>query len=232
MGECRAAICCRQVPGGPVGDDSRTRRLRVFWSLAGNKPLLRVVVAYALFIVTEYSVWLAMLVYAYRHGGATVAGLVAVAQLVPTAVLAPFAAAVADRWSPVDLLAGGYLGQAVGMAATAAAVLAGVPLAAYAAAVFASALVTTTRPAQATLIPSVAVTPGQLTASAMRNLTPPCSRAARRPSDPEPRSARADCQPGRAGGAPAPPYLGLSRLTRPSADAILLDTGSRYYLFS
>jgi len=163
MGECRAAIC-PAGSGGLVGDDSRTR-LRTFRSLAGNKPLLRVVVAYALFIVTEYSVWLAMLVYAYRHGGATVAGLVAIAQLVPAAVLAPFAAAVADRRSPVVLLAGGYLGQAAGMAATAAAVVAGVPLAAYAAAVVASALVTTTRPAQATLIPSVAVTPGQLTAA-------------------------------------------------------------------
>jgi MFS family permease len=148
-----------------MGGDSRVRRQRVFRSLAGNKPLVRLVVAYALFILTEYSVWLAMLVYAYRHGGATVAGLVAVAQLVPAAVLAPFAAAVADRWSPVVLLAGGYLGQAVAMAATAAAVLAGIPLAAYAAAVFAAALVTTTRPAQATLIPSVAVSPDQLTAA-------------------------------------------------------------------
>jgi Na+/melibiose symporter-like transporter len=148
-----------------VGGDSRARRLRVFRSLAGNKALVRVVVAYALFIVTEYSVWLAMLVYAYQRGGATVAGLVAIVQLVPAAVLAPFAAAVADRWSPVTLLAGGYLGQAVGMAGTAVAVIADVPLAAYAAAVFASALVTTTRPAQATLIPSVAITPDQLTAA-------------------------------------------------------------------
>ena len=64
----------------------------------------------------------------------------AIAQLVPAAVLAPFAAAVADRWSPVVLLAGGYMGQAAGMAATAAAVIAGAPLAAYAAAVFACAL--------------------------------------------------------------------------------------------
>src|SRR5262245_22643401 len=95
--------------GGAVDGDSPSRRLRAFRSLAGNRPLVRVVVAYALFMVTEYSVWLAMLVYAYRHGGATVAGLIAVAELVPAAVLAPFAAAVADRWSPVVLLAGGYL---------------------------------------------------------------------------------------------------------------------------
>ena len=148
-----------------MGGDSPSRRLHTFRSLVGNRALVRVVVAYALFILTEYSVWLAMLVYAYRHGGATVAGLIAVAQLVPAAVLAPFAAAVADRWSPVVLLAGGYLGQAAAMAATAAAVIAGVPLAAYAAAVLAATLVTTTRPAQATLIPSVAVTPGQLTAA-------------------------------------------------------------------
>ena len=45
----------------------------------------------------------------------------AVAQLVPAAVLAPVAAAVADRRSPVVLLAVGYLVQAAGMAATAAA---------------------------------------------------------------------------------------------------------------
>ncbi len=49
------------------------------------------------------------------------------------------------------------------MAATAVAVIAGVPLAAYAAAVVASAAVTTARPAQSTLLPSVSVTPDQLT---------------------------------------------------------------------
>jgi hypothetical protein len=144
---------------------SRARGWGAFRSLAGNKALARVVGGYALFTVTQYSVWVAMLVYAYRHGGAAVAGLVAVAQLAPAAVLAPIAAAVADRRSPVFLLAGGYLVQAAGMAATAVAVTAGVPLAAYAAAVVASAAVTTTRPAQSTLIPSVSVTPDQLTAA-------------------------------------------------------------------
>src|SRR5215471_10378975 len=151
--------------GGLMGGVSRARGWGAFRSLAGNKALLRVVGGYVLFTLTEYSVGVAMLVYAYRHGGATVAGLVALVQLAPAAVLAFIAAAVADRRSPVFLLAGGYLVQAAGMAATAAAVIAGVPLGAYAAAVVASTAVTTTRPAQSTLLPSVSVTPDQLTAA-------------------------------------------------------------------
>src|SRR6266567_656256 len=138
-------------------------RREVFRSLAGNRALVRVVAGYALFVLTEYAVWIAMLVYAYAHGGATVAGLVALAQLVPAAVFAPVAAGVADRHSPVVLLAGGYLAQAAGMTATAVAIAAGAPFAAYAAAVLASTAVTTTRPAQATLIPSLCASPDQLT---------------------------------------------------------------------
>ena len=148
-----------------MGGISVARGWGAFRSLTGNGALARVVGGYALFTLTEYSVWVAMLVYAYQHGGAAVAGLVAVAQLVPAAVLAPVATSVADRRSPVFLLAGGYLVQAAGMAATAVAVIAGVPLAAYAAAVVAAAAVATARPAQSTLIPSVSVTPDQLTAA-------------------------------------------------------------------
>jgi len=140
-------------------------RREVFRSLAGNRALVRLVGGYALFVLTEYAVWIAMLVYAYAHGGATVAGLVALAQLVPAAVFAPVAAAVADRRSPVVPLAGGYLVQAAGMAGAAAAILAGAPVAAYGAAVLASTAVTTTRPAQSTLIPSICATPDQLTAA-------------------------------------------------------------------
>jgi MFS family permease len=141
------------------------RGLGAFRALAGNRALRQVVGGYALFILTEYSVWIAMLVYAYSRGGALIAGVVALAQLVPAALLAPVFAALADRRSPVVLLAGGYLVQAAGMGATAAAIAGGVPLAAYAAAVVASTAVTATRPAQSTLIPSLAVTPDQLTAA-------------------------------------------------------------------
>lgn len=144
---------------------ARRGHLGAFGALAGNRALRRVVGGYALFILTEYSVWIAMLVYAYSRGGAPIAGVVALAQLVPAALLAPVFAALADRRSPVVLLVGGYLVQAAAMGATAVAVAGGVPLAAYAAAVVASTAVTATRPAQSTLIPSLAVTPDQLTAA-------------------------------------------------------------------
>ncbi len=135
----------------------------VFGSLAGSRPLLRVLAAYALFILSEYAVWTAMLVFAYRQGGATVAAVVALAQLVPAAAVAPLAAARVR--SPAALLAGGYVVQAAGMAATAAAMLAGQALLAYAAAIVASTAVTTTRPAQAAVVPAAAATPDQLTAA-------------------------------------------------------------------
>ena len=148
-----------------MGDGSSAGRLHTFRSLAANRALLRVLGGYGLFVLTEYAVWIAMLVFAYTRGGVTVAGLVAVAQLVPAAVVAPVVAPIADRRSPVVLLIGGYLVQAAAMAATAAAVVAGVPLAAYAAAIVAATAVTTTRPAQSALAPAIATTPDQLTAA-------------------------------------------------------------------
>jgi len=108
-----------------VGSDSGSRR-HAFRSLAGNRALLRVLAGYGLFVLTEYSVWIGMLVFAYSRGGATAAGLVAVAQLAPAAIVAPLVAPLADRRSPVVLLAGGYLMQAVALAATAAAAISGV----------------------------------------------------------------------------------------------------------
>jgi MFS family permease len=144
---------------------SAGRRLRALASLAGNRALLRVLAACLAFTLAENAVWIAMLVYAYGRGGATTAGLIAVAQLVPAAVAAPVMASAADRRSPVILLAGGYLAQAAAMAGTAAAIGAGAPLAAYTAAVVAATAVTATRPAQSALIPSVSATPDQLTAA-------------------------------------------------------------------
>ena len=93
--------------------------LRVVGAVARNRALAGVMLAYAVFAATQNAVWIAMLVYAYNRGGAGTAGAVAVAQLVPAALLAPVAAAVADRRSPVGVLVGGYLVQVAGMLTTA-----------------------------------------------------------------------------------------------------------------
>ncbi|HKX72223.1 MAG TPA: cyclic nucleotide-binding domain-containing protein [Acidimicrobiales bacterium] len=133
--------------------------------MARNRALAAVMVAYAAFSATQNAAWIAMLVYAYDRGGAGTAGAVAVAQLVPAALLAPVAAAVADRRSPVGVLVGGYLVQVAGMLATALAIGLEAPLAAYAGAVIASAAVASTRPAQTTLVPGLVRNAEELTAA-------------------------------------------------------------------
>jgi hypothetical protein len=126
---------------------------------------MRVVVAYAAFILCEYAAWIAILVYAYSQGGATTAGVVALAQLIPAAVTGTVAPAVADRRSPVLLLVVGYLVQALGYGAAVGAILADAPpICVYLAAVVASAAVCTTRPAQAALVPYLARDVAELTA--------------------------------------------------------------------
>ena len=91
--------------------------------------------------------------------------MVALVELVPGALLAPVFAALADRHSPVVLLTGGYLVQAAAMGATAVAITGGVAVAAYAGAVVTCTAISVTRPAQSTLVPSLAATPDQLTAA-------------------------------------------------------------------
>lgn len=140
--------------------------LQIFGHMTRNRPLMRVVVAYGLFTVSEYAVWIAMLVYAYDQGGATTAGLVLVAQLLPAAVVAPLVAPSGDRRSPVFLLAGGYAVQGVAAAATSALLFVDAsPYLAYLGAVVVSTAITTTRPAQAALLPALTREVKELTAA-------------------------------------------------------------------
>lgn len=118
--------------------------------------LLRVGVAYTLFIGAQSGVWVALLVYAYQHGGATAASVMALVQLVPGALFAPYLGGLSDRRRAGRVLLGGYAAFAGAMAIVAVVISLGVPrLAVFALAPFINLAICVPRPAQATLLPSI-----------------------------------------------------------------------------
>jgi Cyclic nucleotide-binding domain/Major Facilitator Superfamily len=81
-----------------------------------NPELRRVLVAYLASIISEWALWVALLVYAYERSGKTVVGLVSISLFVPGALVAPFAGAAADGPRPNRVLANVYATQAVTLA--------------------------------------------------------------------------------------------------------------------
>ena len=128
-----------------------------------DPALRRIAIAYVAFNGAEWATWIAMLVFAYDHGGVVASGAVAVIQLVPSAIFAPLGATFADRYPRHRVLAVAYAVQALAMGATAVALERDLPLVAvYALAAVAATSITLTRPAQSGLIPSLADTPEAL----------------------------------------------------------------------
>ena len=112
---------------------------------------------------SEWALTVALGILAFRDGGATAVGVVAMARILPAALLAPAAAVVVDRARREQVLAG--VGVVRGCALAAAAVVleaTGSPLPVYALAALATVVFTLYRPAHSALLPSLCRTPTQL----------------------------------------------------------------------
>jgi MFS family permease len=141
-------------------------QLRVVLAVARERTLARIELAYLAFNAAEYGTWTAILVYAYAIGGPATAGLAALVQLVPSAVVAPLAANAGDRFRWHRVLLAGYVVLALAFGATAAAMDAGLPMPVVLAfAALASAAVTVIRPVQAVILPAITHSPADLTAA-------------------------------------------------------------------
>lgn len=140
--------------------------LRTFADVFRNPNLRRVELAWAGSITGEWSYAIALAVYAYDAGGATAVGLVGVIRFLPSAVVAPFAALLGDRFRRERVMLAADLVRAAAMALAAAAVALDAPAAAvYVLAGLVAVVSTAFQPAKTALLPSLARTPEELTAA-------------------------------------------------------------------
>ena len=149
---------------GTDGHDGR-RAAHPLIAVLRLPALRRVLLAYFLFNTMEWATWIAILVWAFDTGGAGAAGLIAVVQLVPATIAAPFAGALGDRLPRDRALALGYLTQVVFVLLTGVVLVADAPdVAVYVTAALAAVSIVLTRPVHDAIIPEIAETPSQITA--------------------------------------------------------------------
>src|ERR1700722_9459454 len=143
-----------------------TSRMGAFAQVAGSDTLRRAQLSFGLMWAGECAVMVALGVVAYRNGGAAAVGAVTAARMIPAALLAPFAATLADAVRREFVLVWIGLVRAVALG-TAAAVLAlgGAVAAVYGLAIMATIVQTLFRPAHSALLPALCTSPQQLTSA-------------------------------------------------------------------
>ena len=148
--------------GGRVGVEGRGAVVR---QALGNPELRRVLAAYLLFNVAEWATWIGLLVWGYGVGGVRGSSEIALAQLIPGALLAAPTAALLGRLPRGRGLFLGYAAQTLGFCAVGVALVTDAPVAVVGVAAALSAVtVSMTRPVHNALLPEISRTTADLTA--------------------------------------------------------------------
>ena len=146
--------------------------LRAFKGIYRNRSLRRLQLAW---IGSSMGTWgwiIALMVYAYEHGGPGAVGLVGLIRWFPAAVAAPFGGMVGDRFPRLRVMVLSDLVRAGALAAAAAAVgLGGPAVSVYLLAVLVMLVSQAFQPAEAALLPTLAETPEELTAANVASTT-------------------------------------------------------------
>jgi predicted MFS family arabinose efflux permease len=137
---------------------------RAFGSSFRNPDLARAQVAFVAFSVTEWASYIALVVYAFAHGGTAAIGVVSLVILIPAALIAPAGSLLGDRHRRERVYRYAEATMALFCALTAAAMLIeAAPWIVYALACVAVWVLSLVRPIHGALLPWIARDPTELT---------------------------------------------------------------------
>jgi len=145
----------------------RLREARLaFAGVLHNPGLRRLELAWAFSIVSSWAYSVAVVVFAYEHGGAAAVGVVGLLRWVAAGIASPFAAVLGDRYDRRVVMVSSDLARAGLIGVAAAAVYVGAsPVLVYVLATLVSVAGTPFRPAEAAYTPVLARTPEELSAA-------------------------------------------------------------------
>ena len=137
-----------------------------------NRALRRLQLAWGGSIIGSWANSVALVVYAYHHGGASAVGLMGLIRWLTAAIASPLTAVLGDRYPRVPVMVGADLVRAAGVGGIAVCIALNAPVAAvYVLAAFVAGTATAFQPAQAALLPALARTPEELTAANVSSST-------------------------------------------------------------
>jgi MFS family permease len=140
--------------------------VRALRDVFAEPNLRRLELAWTGSIGGEFAYAVALAVYAYDQGGATAVGIAGLVRMLPSALAAPFATTLGDRFPRDRVMIAGHLVRGAASLATAAAIALEAPIAVvYALATVVGIVSTAFWPAQAALLPALATTAERLTAA-------------------------------------------------------------------